>query len=95
MSEFVDELTEDMTGKYLVTTQGSTHLWDLDARHYVRNPGPESLSIGFADHHNNRPLQWTKVERWPVVGDTFLTILHGDMPWHRSSTIRSIEKVEE
>lgn len=90
------ELTEDMTGRYLVKTQGSIHLWDLDNKFYVRNPSPESMANRhMPDHVNHRPLSWVKVERWPKVGQSFLTILNGDMPWHRSSTIRSIERLDD
>ncbi len=95
MSEFVDELTEDMTGKYLVTTQGSTHLWNIDEKYYVRNPGPESKSFNIPGYFNNREIYWIKVGVWPKVGSMFHTILHGDVPWHQSSTIRSIEKVHD
>ena len=55
-----------MGGRWLVTTQGSTHLWDLDAMTYSRRPGPNSLSGGFAWDQQAMPI--TKVLRWPAVG---------------------------
>lgn len=35
----VDKLDETMTGTYLIETQGSKHLWNLDEGWYIRNPG--------------------------------------------------------
>lgn len=37
--ETVSELTADTGGRWLVTTQGSQHVWDLDAWTYERRPG--------------------------------------------------------
>ena len=90
----VNELTEEMTGSYLVTTQGSTHLWNLDEKYYVRNPGPLSKSRGIPGYFNGREIRWVEVTRWPKVNDVFFTILNGDVPWHQSSTIKSIERVD-
>lgn len=89
------ELNETMTGLWLVTTQGSEHLWDLDAKCYIRNPGPASKSRGIPGYFNGTALYWSHVEIWPKVGSCFYTIFSGcDIPWHTSSTIRSIEKID-
>lgn len=36
----VTALTPEMSGRWLVTTQGSAHVWDLDAMTWERRPGP-------------------------------------------------------
>ncbi|QFS90491.1 hypothetical protein FIV07_06995 [Mycobacterium sp. THAF192] len=66
----VDALTPDSAGCWLVTTQGSTHVWDLDAMTYTRRPGPASLSGAF--DHDERAMPITRVQRWPRVGQTSL-----------------------
>lgn len=43
-AEKVDELADGMRGRWVVASQGSTHLWDLDALTYTRRPGPTSPS---------------------------------------------------
>jgi hypothetical protein len=96
----VDELTKDMTGRWLVVTQGSTHLWDLDDKTVVRQPGPTSLSGTF--DADGEPLKIVEVVRWPKVGATFeLFFEHPDVlsvfgeKWRRSSLIDSIQSYEE
>ncbi|WP_395307979.1 hypothetical protein V4U86_21705 [Mycobacterium sp. AMU20-3851] len=77
-----------------MTTQGSTHVWDLDAMTYTRRPGPTSLSGGFA--HDECAMPISRIERWPRVGGTSLVWF--DDPealaerelWRQSSTIVSI-----
>lgn len=56
----VQRLTQGHTGRWLVTTQGSTHLWDLDAMTYVRNPRRCDM---------RRVLDWDgqKVPIWKVL----------------------------
>jgi len=58
-------LTPDLGGRWLVTTQGSTHVWDLDAMTYERRPGPESPAGAMA--YDGIPHRITRVERWPEV----------------------------
>jgi hypothetical protein len=88
-----NELTPEMTGRWLVRTQGSWHLWDLDAMTYMREPGPESKSGSFA--HDGKPMTITRVDFWPKVGATSLVFYDDpDDPtkeqWRWSSTIRMI-----
>jgi hypothetical protein len=88
-------LTEKDRGTFLVTTQGSTHIWEITDEHVfvTRNPGREShWSMG--DFPNGRRNVATKVVAWPEVGGAFMYYLHGDTPWTRSSLIKSIERVD-
>jgi len=94
----VERLTEDMTGRWLVTTQGSTHLWDLDAMTYERRPGPDSHAGPFL--YDGRPHPITRVEKWPEIGgQSFIWFDDPEMPdlferFRRSSIITKIEKEE-
>lgn len=85
------------TGRYKITTQGSEHLWDLDAMTWVRtqkdgwNPMPDKDGV---------VVRIEDVLRWPKVGSGFLVSCTTRpqqirAEWHQSSTIRSIEKIEE
>jgi hypothetical protein len=88
----VVELTPQHRGRWLVTTQRSAHLFDLDTRTYERVPGPDSKAFA----HDQRLLRLSRVERWPVVAGTFFIWL--DDPeepeviehWRQSSWIRTI-----
>ena len=93
----VAALAPGMGGCWLVETQGSTHVWDLDAMTYTRMPGPRSRSGSF--DYDNQPMPITHVERWPHVGSTSLVFF--DDPnepdraehWRRSSHIVSITEI--
>lgn len=98
MSEEVDELTEGMGGKWLVTTQGSSHEWDLDNMTYKRIPGPESRAGAMSQ--DGDVMRITRVDRYPKVGN--VSFVWYDDPsdfviehWRQSSTIVSIVKMEE
>lgn len=85
-------LGPDDVGQWLVFTQGSVHLWDLDARTYRRQPGNGRSRFEW----DGRTVRITHVGRWPVVGQTSLVWF--DDParpdkveqWRQSSTIREI-----
>jgi len=62
-----DRLGPDGTGRWLVTTGGRQHLWDLDAGTYRRLPGPGRGSFDY----DGKLLTLTRIERWPAVGKTF------------------------
>lgn len=67
--EFVERLTPNMTGRWLVTTRHTTHVWDLNgAATYERRPG----AAGQAMPYDGQPVAIDRVERWPVVGDRAL-----------------------
>ena len=89
----VDSLGPQDRGRWLVTTRGSRHLWDLDAGTYQRIPG-EGRS---AFPHDSAVVRITHVERWPKVGSTSLVWFDDpERPWEtehwrQCSTIESIE----
>lgn len=93
----IEELTADTGGRWLVTTQGSTHEWDLDAMTYKRIPGPESRAGAMLQ--DGEAMKITGVDRYPEVGAT--SFVWYDDPvhpfaieqWRQSSTIVSIEKL--
>jgi hypothetical protein len=93
-SEPADRLTARSTGRWLVRSQGSRHLIDLDAMTYQRLPGPGRARFA----HDGHPVRLTRMNRWLRVGSTFLVWV--DDPtrpdllehWHQSSTIVSITK---
>jgi hypothetical protein len=94
-SETVTELTDASTGKWLIETQGSTHLWDLDEMTWVRT---QRDGLNPMDY-DGKTLPIIHVKRMPKVGDTFFVwtsdhaqAFYGE--WHQSSTIKSITKVE-
>lgn len=93
----IDRLTPGMTGRWLVTTQGSHHEWDLDAMTYTRISGPASQSGRFA--HDGQQLKITRVADWPRLGATSLVFLDDPSDplrkelWRRSSRISAIAKL--
>lgn len=96
--ELTDALTSDMTGVWLVTTQGSQHVWDLDAMQYMRIPGPHSLAGQF--DFDEQYHRMTCVGIWPEVGR--VSVIWFDDPdepflehYRVSSKIASIERLED
>lgn len=95
--ETVEELHPRMGGRWLVTSQGSTHVWDLDAWTYERRPGPDSPSGPML--YDNLRHRISRVVWWPVVGgQSFLYYDDPANPWEReqfrrSSVITSIERL--
>jgi hypothetical protein len=87
-------LTPDTHGTWLVTTQGSEHVWNITAQGvtYQRNPGPATNAFD----SDGEPLPLTRVDRWPAVGETFFiwfddpTYPFAIEQWRQSSTVRSI-----
>jgi|GEM_PF-4061625 len=94
----VDALTLEMNGSWLVKTQSSEHMWNLDHMTYTRLPGLRSRSGAFAFDH--QPMAITRVDRWPRVGST--SLLWYDDPtdpdrteqWRQSSRIVSITECD-
>jgi len=86
-----------MTGRWQVTTQGSTHIWDLGAMTYERHPGPTSRAGSF--DYDGIPLPITRVERWPTVGaSSFVWFDDPGLPellerYRISSTIKEIRRL--
>ena len=91
------ELTSGMRGCWLVVTQGSCHLWDLDSVTYTRIPGAASPSGAFS--FDARPMAITRIERWPHIGSTSLVWYDdpanpgGREHWRQSSRIVSISEI--
>jgi hypothetical protein len=52
----VDALHAELGGRWLVTSQGSRHIWDLDAMTYQRLPGngPKQFDYDGEVHHITR-----------------------------------------
>jgi len=91
----VTALAASMGGRWLVTTQGSQHIWDLDAGTYRRLPGPSSKSFAH-DRHTHRI---THIEQYPQVGSRSLVWFDdptdpGLEHWRISSTIQSITRLD-
>lgn len=93
-----DELKPSDHGRWLITTQNSTHIWDLDRWTYTRLPGPNAS--GRFDY-DGVAARISRVARWPKVGD-FSMIFYDDPEqpldmeqWRKSSRIVSIEPMEE
>ena len=78
------------TGRWCVTSQGSSHVVDLDNGTCQRGPGQGRQQFV----HDERPMTLTRVERWPTVGEVFFIWLDEPdrpdswEPWRQSSTIR-------
>lgn len=93
----VDQLVPGMKDRWLVASQSSFHLWDLDAMTYARIPGPASQSGSFG--LDLRVLAITRVDAWPRVGSTSLVWFDdpgdpgGTEQWRQSSRIISITEV--
>lgn len=86
-----------MTGKYLIKTRNSQHIWDLDNMLYCRMPGGDSNKFSY----DNDFVKLTYIFRWPKVGD-YSHILYDDLDnpdtleqWRMSSIIKSIEPINE
>lgn len=93
----VEQLVPGMKDRWLVASQSSFHLWDLDAMTYARIPGPASQSGSFG--LDLRVLPITRVDCWPQVGSSSLVWFDDPTDpgrieqWRRSSRIVSITEV--
>jgi hypothetical protein len=93
----VDQLGPGATGRWLVTTRGSLHTFDLDAGTYLRRPRPGHGRFIY----DGQAAVLGRVERWPQVGATFFIWV--DDPriselvehWHQSSTVISIIRLPD
>lgn len=93
----VEALTADMHGMWVVESQHSRHVWNLDAMTYTRIPGPGSPVGHFV--LDMRPLPISRVDRWPSVGSTSLVWFDDPSDpqaiehWRRSSRIVTITEM--
>ena len=98
-AEALEALDEGCVGRWLVTTQGSTHVWDIrpDRVLYRRNPGAESAAF-VADGDE---VELTRIDRWPAVGATSLIWFDDPVApelveqWRQSSTVASITRLPD
>lgn len=93
--EEIQHLSPNMNGRWLVFTQRTVHVWDLNRFTYARHPGESSQS--FAWDTVEAPI-WD-VRAWPEVGGTFLVYFEdpanpSHVQWRMSSRIRRIEPDE-
>lgn len=95
----VEELTPDMTGRWIVQTQGTLHVFDLDARTYERRQH-DGLNPMRGDR-TVRSLPRDSIIDWPKVGSLFRIVVSVDGyegyigSVRTSSLIRSITPEEE
>lgn len=100
MAHRVQALTPEMTGRWWVRTQGSEHMFDLDAHTYTRHQ-LDGLN-GMRADGVSMPLPPEAIHWWPTVGRCFLIVVHlplQDTPHvfgttRRSSVVRWIEEAE-
>jgi hypothetical protein len=93
----VEQLTADLSRRWLVTTQGSTHIWDMNSRTYMRIPG-EASRVGSFDY-DGTAHRITRVDRYPKVGS--FSVVWFDDPldptwmeqFRQSSEITRIERI--
>lgn len=93
-TEFVDELGPGTAGRWLVTTVGSRHVWDLDLCTYQRLPGSSRSLFD----HDGQVVRIGRIGAYPKVGARSLA--YYDDPnddtveqFRISSTIRSIARL--
>ncbi|BBY99434.1 hypothetical protein [Mycolicibacterium fallax] len=92
--ETVTELGPGMGGRWLVTTRGSQHIWDLDRMTYTRIPGAgRGQFIG-----DGQPQRIWNIGAWPKVGQSFY--LEWDWTYDAvqtrlSSTVQKIERLAD
>lgn len=90
--ETVTELTSGMGGRWLVTTRGSQHVFDLDHMTYTRIPGAgRGQFLG-----DGQPQRIWNIGAWPKVGSSFY--LEWDWTYTQvqtrlSSTVQRIERL--
>ncbi len=92
--ETVQELGPEMTGRWLVSTGGSTHVWDLNAMTYTRVPGPGRGNSPY----DNVALPIWDVKAWPKLGQSFYVELDAtatQIEWRMSTEVRRIERMAD
>ena len=96
-TDTITELTTTSTGRWLVTTRGSRHIWDMDAGTYTRMPGKGRSSFT----GDGAVLTIYAVRIYPKVGASFYVELddpndpYGTVQWRLSSTVVSIEPLRD
>ena len=89
-TETVQELTSDMGGVWLVTTQGSTHIWDLDNWTYTRRPGRgRGNFVG-----DGVPQRIWSVGRFPKLGESFYVELDESLTQVQTRLSTEVVRIE-
>ncbi|TLP98616.1 hypothetical protein FEF26_04255 [Nesterenkonia salmonea] len=97
--ETAQQITPEDTGRWLITSQGTQHIWDLDKMTYMRMPSAASKSGSRV--YDNMPMQITRVVWWTEVGDrAYLWFDDLEHPrfferYRMSSVIRKIERLSD
>ena len=95
--EQLERLAPGVGGVWLVSSRkGTTHLWDLDAKTYRRQPGPGSSRMAY----DNTTVPIPNVGAWPEVGGRALVFLDDPQnpfmaQWRFCSAIRSITRIND
>lgn len=92
----VYRLDPNSTGRWLIHTNKTVHVVDLDARTYERRPGPESKPFP----GDNSPMSFTRIDLWPCIGQRMM--IWFDDPrapelfeyFHLTSSVRKISRDE-
>lgn len=94
--EQADELTPQSTGRWLITTEHSLHIWDLDEMTYTRLP---KLPEAQPHAHDETVVNIYRVVRWPKVGARpYLWFDDPEHPknlrdWRINTTVLKIERL--
>ena len=89
--ESVGELGPGMSGRWVVHTRSSTHVWDLDARTYARHPRTPAAAMP----HDGTDHPIRSVGAWPRIGGHSYVVFDDPQhpaveQWRQSGTIMSI-----
>ena len=85
--EHVDALNPSMKGRWIVKTQGSEHVWDLDLHLYERH----QLDGLNPMRRDREPLVLmpSHVMRWPEVGHVFIILVSDVSEDPTTATLRT------
>lgn len=64
--EHVSVIGPEDTGRWLVETRGTQHVWDLGRMEYTRLPRPDPEFRAMKFH--SQPMRITRAVQWPKVG---------------------------
>ena len=89
-------LDPQMSGRWLVGTRNTQHLWDLDTMAHTRLSGPRSSYM----EHDGRACHISRVVIWPRVGiRAFVWVEDPSDPlmehYRVTSPVRSIRRVRD
>ena len=88
----VRELTGGESGCWVVTTEHSEHMFDLDAGTVERVPGPDAVPFSSDRPRPLRTIEQCQVGKrgyWTVFSDDFMV----EFKWHLSTEVLRIVRV--